>query len=204
VKDDFQCTDLFISRQLWERIRKPVISAFLALHLTVFIIYVSLPNQTFSKFIEPVQKYFVFLALFQGYGVFAPSPRVANLHVAALITFQDGSVMYYPCPRLERASQVEKLTAERYRKYFEDNLYNQFNKYIHKDLVRYLARKSDTLKEEQNRPARVTLLRLQGIIPHIADLTETGQGPLRPSKPNEPHGDYFVEGTYKITPEDVI
>ncbi len=198
-QNGLQFTDLLVDRETWHAIRKPIITVFLLLHLVSFFICLLLPNHLAGKLLDPMQRYLAYMSLWQGYGVFAPTPSITNSHLVALVTYQDGSVRVYPLPRLDRSSMIEKLTQERFRKYLEDNIPNPACDFLLGDLCRFVARAVDVYKPkkvngvvQENRPATVTLIKLYSMIPPIQD-----------KKPNPPHHEAKVLATFNIEKDDL-
>ncbi|MBK7837582.1 MAG: hypothetical protein IPJ49_07840 [Candidatus Obscuribacter sp.] len=65
--------------------------------------------------------YYLFLGLDQNFAVFAPVPRQRNPHLTALVHYKDGTTLLWNAPRMERLGFLEKIPAERYRKFYDDN-----------------------------------------------------------------------------------
>ncbi|MBX9667187.1 MAG: hypothetical protein K2X93_06190 [Candidatus Obscuribacterales bacterium] len=194
-----QFTDLLIDRGTWQVIRKPIITLFLLIHLGSFLICLFLPNVVAARLLEPIQRYLAYMSLWQGYGVFSPTPSIRNSHLVAVVTYQDGSIRYFPLQRLDRSSMLEKLSQERFRKYLEDNIPNPACEFLLGDLCRYVARAVDVYKPikvkgviKENRPLTVTLIKLYSMIP-----------PIQEKKPNPPHNEAKVLATFAIEKDDL-
>ncbi|MDZ4832888.1 MAG: hypothetical protein SGJ27_03720 [Candidatus Melainabacteria bacterium] len=196
---DFQFTDILVSRETWQKIRVPVIGTFLFLQLSVFYLYLFLPNQVAAKLLEPVQRTLGFLCLYQGYGVFSPNPAITNSHILATVTYDDNSSRLYPLVRIDRITLLEKLTQERHRKFLEDNIPQAANIRLLNDVARFVARQCDDLKPVDSsgskpriRPQKVTLIYYFSEVPAITD-----------HKPNVPHFNKRILCTYPVQEEDL-
>lgn len=192
----FQFTDFFMDRATWQKVRKPIISTVILFQFTAFILYLLLPNMVMAKLTEPFQRYLAFFCLYQGYGVFSPSPSTVNSHMVGLVSYQDGSTKLYAFPRLERISLLRKLTQERYRKFTEDNLPHPSYTNLVADVARYVARKCDVFKPDangfSNRPRLVILFNYYSEVP-----------PLHKHAPNPPHFKVRSLCSYLVKEEDL-
>lgn len=191
----FQFTDLFFSRKLWQRIRKPLISTGLFVILSTFIIYLLLPNLVLARLVEPLHKFIAFFNLAQGYGVFAPNPTTKNSHIVGVVFYTDGSSRLYEFPRLDRISMTNKLWKERYRKFLEDNIPQKRNAHLVNDVARFVARETDIFPKNSstsNRPETVMLLNYYAEAP-----------PIHAHKHSPSHFNMRVLCTYSVTREDL-
>lgn len=140
--------------------------------------------------------YLVFMGLGQTYAVFAPSPRELNVHLGAVITYQDGTAKRWDYPRVNRLSQLERIPKERYRKFGCDNLawpdFQPFSRLLLPDVAAYIARINNT--NPGNPPVLVSIYRYSARIPK----PEKGLG-----KPLPEHTDYKDLIQYKVTAEDL-
>lgn len=180
---------MLISSSTWDRIRKPIISFFLVLNFGLILLYLSQAPVP-GRIVDFFKNYFFFLGIAQNYGVFAPSPRQANLHLLALITYEDGTTKLYTFPRMDRMSLVDKLLKERYRKFLEDNVQTLAFPNLDKDVAVFAARQSDIFPD--NHPKTVYLLRFMGSVP-----------PIEVNRPNPPHSQFNILTTYEIREGDL-
>ena len=165
--DHFQATDLFVSRALWLKIRKPIISLFLLFHFYVFLLCVGRYNELARTMREPFVNYILFTGLAQNYGVFAPSPRRTNIHFLAVVTYEHGERKLVALPRMERLSLTQKFFKERYRKFLNDNVAAEKYAFLYRDVAARVAHDNDLFKD--NHPVRVALVRMQSDIPPLED-----------------------------------
>jgi hypothetical protein len=196
---DFQLTDILFGRELWQRIRIPVIGTFLFIQMGIFILYIFLPNSLVAKLLDPFQRTIGFLCLYQGYGVFSPNPAITNAHTVAKVEYEDGSERLYPLIRIDRLSLLDKLTQERHRKFLEDNLPQGTNVRLLADVARWVARQCNDLKPAEqdsknlpNKPKLVTLIYFFSEVP-----------PINEHKPNVPHSSKRILISYPVQPEDL-
>ena len=181
----------------WQNIRVPIIGTFLFFQLSIFYLYLFLPNQVCAKLVEPFQKFYVFFSLFQAYGVFSPNPAIANSHIIASVMYDDGSTRLYPMLRINRMGLIEKIVRERHRKFLEDNIPQPTNAKLLDDLARFVARQCNDLKpSDSGKPPRtpvyVTLIYYWSEVP-----------PIIRQKPNVPHFNSRVLCSYPVIPEDL-
>jgi hypothetical protein len=192
----FTFTDLFLSNETWQKVRKPIISTSLFCLLYSFILYLLLPNEVIARLLEPFQKFLSFFCLYQGYGVFSPTPSIRNSHMVAIVFYEDGASRLFALPRLNRVSLLNKLTEERYRKFLEDNLPNPSNSSIVDDVARFVARKCDVFRSadggSRNSPKLVILANYYSDVP-----------PIHQQKPNPRHFNVKVLCSYRVTEDDL-
>lgn len=62
----------------------------------------------------------ILLGIDQTWSLFSPDLRKINYYNIASITFKDGSVKLYEWPRMDRATLLQQLSNEKYRKMFID------------------------------------------------------------------------------------
>jgi hypothetical protein len=91
--------------------------------------------------------------LFQGWDMFAPSPRNINSYIEAVVIFNDGRTQTWRFPRLEQLSFVQRQFKERYRK-FGENVQNDANSILWPDVARRIAR----LHNNPSDPPTIVLL----------------------------------------------
>lgn len=146
----------------WSRIRKPVISVFVLLHLVLITIWLFPLHGALVSLIEPFRGYILFIGIDQDFSVFAPKPRSTNLHMCAVVRYRDGTERLWQYPRMERLDLLERIKKERYRKFFNDSLaWRRFKSFL-PDVARYIARESN---DKNNPVTTVTLLRYAAEIP---------------------------------------
>jgi hypothetical protein len=152
------------STDLWRRVRKPVLSAFIAVHLCLAVCWL-LPYWPVQQALAEAWKgYVLFVGLDQDFAMFAPDVRVFNLHIEAVVTYKDGSNRLYVYPRMERLSILNRMIKERYRKFGYDNIVRPIFSPLWPDFARFIARQSNVAPGE-NPPTRVTVLWYQSTIP---------------------------------------
>lgn len=208
----FHPIHLMFGEDLWQSIRKPLISVFIVINLWIIISYMIPQNPLVQLLQRPFNKYMNFVGLWQTYAVFAP-PRANNLHLYALITYKDGSTRIQTLPRLDRMPLFEKVRKERFRKYLEDNtawteLYGSF---LVKDLARYVARQSNIFKGNPpsvpaNPPHSVSLIRLHSDLPYLKPPALSilqSSNPLAQGPKNRPHTDMKLILHYYVNEDDL-
>ena len=122
------------------KLKRPLISIFLAFHIlaiTSWCIPLNIPGVDIVR--RLVRPYFLWSGLFQSWDMFAPSPKAANTYVVAQILYQDGTREIFTLPRMELLSLSDKFFKERYRK-FTDNLIDEQFDLMLPDVARHIAR----------------------------------------------------------------
>lgn len=165
LKNQLEFTDLFVSRKLWRKVRKPVITFLIFFHVALVLMYYSGSVLLINKVLEHFNRYYVFLGLEQSFQVFAPSPRRHNVHMIAAVTYKNGMTKIHSLPRLERVPLIEKQFKERFRKFYADNLSTGKFNHVAPDVARFIARQEN--KYPDNPPKVVALMSYASHIPPI-------------------------------------
>jgi hypothetical protein len=122
------------------RWRVRAINAFLIFHLIAIACWCApshaLPFELVRAVVGP---YFRFAGLFQTWDMFSPSPKRRNSYLEAMVVFSDGYSEYWTFPRVERMGYGERYAKERYRK-FEEKLVEDQYADLWPDAARYVAR----------------------------------------------------------------
>jgi hypothetical protein len=151
------------STDLWRRVRKPVLSAFILAHLCLAVCWLLpyLPVQ--QALAEEFKGYVLFAGLDQDFAMFAPDVRMINLHIEAVVTYKDGANRLYVYPRMERLSILNRMIKERYRKFGYDNIVRPIFSPLWPDFARFIARQCN-VEPLKNPPAKVTVIWYQSTI----------------------------------------
>lgn len=165
LKEQFEFTDLFLSKSIWQKVRKPVITTFFFFHFICIFLYFHIDHLLISKALEPVNRYYFFIGMEQAFNVFAPSPVRNNFQIITTITYRDGTTVAKSFPHAERMTLTEKLFRERFRKFLCDNLALGRITFLAPDIARFVARENNTLKD--NPPEVVSLMIYNAAIPPI-------------------------------------
>ena len=166
------------------------ISTFLLFHLIVITCWcVPLDWALIRKVRDVVHPYMIWSGLFQGWDMFAPSPRSVNAHVEAAVILRDGQTRAWRFPRMEQLSLPERYYKERYRKFVE-NLEPDRNAPVWPDVARHIARFYGG--DASNPPEIVMLIRYWSDIAPPSD---------RPYQPTRERARIFFE--YNVKPEDL-
>jgi hypothetical protein len=142
-----------------------------------------------SKTVQPVWD---FCGLRQRWSMFSPRLRKKNLHTVAVVTFEDGTLMLWEAPRMERLRRWDGFRLERFRKWSADYLPWDQYKERWPDLARSIGRLN---YNAQNKPNFFALHSYSIEIPE----TETREL----SRSNLPvHTKYDTIFTYKYSDKD--
>ena len=119
-----------------------MISAFLLFHILAITAWcIPLETPLIAELKGFIRPYMFWSGLFQGWDMFAPSPRSVNAYVEAAVIFKDGRIHNWKFPRMEQLGLTERYYRERYRKFVE-NLQVDSNSALWPDAARMGFRKS--------------------------------------------------------------
>ena len=171
-------------------IKHIAINSFLLFHLLAITCWcIPLDSPLIANFRDLIRPYMLWSGLFQGWDMFAPSPRNINSYLEAVIIYQDGRTQTWNFPRMEKLGFSERDFKERYRK-FAENVQNDANSALWPDVARRVARLH---KNASNPPALVLLIR------YWSEIKPPGTGGTYHPEPW--HANIFFE--YTVKPEDV-
>lgn len=172
------------------RIKQIAISAFLLFHILAITCWcIPLNSPLIANFRDVVRPYMLWSGLFQGWDMFAPSPRNINSYIEAVVIFKSGRTQTWSFPRLEKLGFPQREFKERYRK-FSENVQNNANSALWPDLARRIARLH---KSTSDPPSIVVLVR------HWSEIKPPNAG--RSYRPEPWHANIFFE--YNVVPRDL-
>lgn len=158
--------------KLWVRIRKPVLSIVILAHIIGLSLYCLPSSFARDAILSPLLPYIRFSGLEQSWTVFAPNPPEYSTFLSADIEFADGTTTEWEFPRVEKLGILEKMSAERYRKWANDNISDGEHAVAWPDAIRYIARANNNPK---NPPVFITLVRHQVSIPVPTNSTQRSE-----------------------------
>src|SRR5579885_1922238 len=157
----------FLERRYLGSVKRIAISAFLLFHIVAIVCWcVPLDSPLIAAFRGAIRPYFQWAGLFQGWDMFAPTPKSANSYIDAAILYRDGHTKTWQFPRMEQRSLAERYRKERYRK-FTENLQKDANAPLLPDTARHIARLNN---DGANPPEFVILVR------HWSDIVPASHG----------------------------
>jgi len=173
-----------------QKIKHIAISVFLLFHIVAITCWcIPLESPLIDNLRGLVRPYMLWSGLFQGWDMFAPSPRNINSYLEAVVIFKNGRTQTWKFPRMEKLGFAEHGYKERYRK-FAENVQNDANSALWPDVARRIARMHNSPSEP---PAIVLLIRYWSEIKPPA-----GSAPYHP----EPwRANIFFE--YNVKPQDL-
>lgn len=195
---------LLITEKEWQKIRKPVISSFLLFHGMLNFCFMFNNHPFMFELNRFFHTYYLFLGLDQNFAVFAPVPRQRNPHLTALVHYKDGTTLLWNAPRMERLGFLEKIPAERYRKFYDDNTVWEHIPNFLPDIALYVARNS--YFDRDNPPDTVSLIRYSSQIPPPPIPNPASPDPKMRNPEwlqNPPHSDTKLLLVIKISEEDL-
>jgi hypothetical protein len=144
-------TTRFLSLQTIKHI---AINMFLLFHIVAITCWcIPLDSPLIVNFRNLVRPYMLWSGLFQGWDMFAPSPRNINSYIEAIVIFNNGRTQTWKFPRLEQLSFAQRQFKERYRK-FAENVQKDANSVLWPDVARRIAR----LHNNPSDPPTIVLL----------------------------------------------
>lgn len=176
---------------LWSRLRKPAISAFIIMFVYATALWLMAPFPARDALLRPLFPYIFYVGMWQQYDAFAPSPRMTNIDITAVVTYADGSTTIWQYPRVETMGFLQRMQKERFRKYGYDYLNWEDYEYLCPDFCRWVARMHN---KDGKTPLAVALERHEATIPP----PDQGMG-----KPPPPHDFTFQFFKYEVKPEDL-
>lgn len=167
------------------------LSLLLCFYLSSLVVILSPESLLRERLCRPLKPIMEVLGLWQSWIVFAPELRRSNFHVLAGITYDDGSMQLFEFPRQERLTGIEKMRAERFRKWSKDRVSDPHYSFVLSDAARYIARlHADPLR----RPLYVDFFSLSAPIPPPAN------GLVKPLPDHTQLRTFFV---YKVQPGEL-
>jgi len=180
-----------VVKDIWLKIRLPVISAFIVYHLLALTIWLWPPSLLRTALLPPFYNYIAFFGLWQRWNVFAPDPKNWNQYLTATIVFADHSKKVWEFPRMERFDVLSRMQKERYRKWSHEGVNDFSQSRIWPDTARYIARLNYSA---QNPPVMISLTR------HWSWIPAPVGGPHREIKDA---GGQYTFFTYAVSPQDL-
>jgi hypothetical protein len=173
-----------------QRIKYIAINTFLLFHILAITCWcIPLDSPLIANFRDLVRPYMLWSGLFQGWDMFAPSPRNINSHLEVVVIYKDGRTQTWKFPRMEKLGFPERDFKERYRK-FAENVQNDANSALWPDVARRIARLNGNAS---NPPALVLLVR------YWSEIKPPGRGGAYHPEPW--HANIFFE--YTVRPNDL-
>jgi hypothetical protein len=173
-----------------QKIKHVAINGFLLFHIfaiTCWCIPIDSPLIANIRYL--VRPYMLWSGLFQGWDMFAPSPRNINSYLESVVIFNDGRTQTWKFPRMEKLGFMERDFKERYRK-FAENVQNDSNSALWPDVARRIARLHNSAS---NPPALVLLIR------YWFEIKPPGSSAVYHPEPL--HANIFFE--YNVKPNDL-
>lgn len=123
------------------RIEDLVVFALIPFFLFTWVVQLAaLPLRDSLYAATPLRLIVDFFGLTQGFAVFAPSVPKVNQQVRALITLEDGTLVLWDVPAIQRLSVFDRWGAEGFRKWSSDELLHPNSAaWLYPDACRYAA-----------------------------------------------------------------
>jgi hypothetical protein len=133
-----------------------LISLFIVFNILGIGLSLCAPSKFRDALVLPFNYYLWYTGLWQNFCVFVPNPKTYNIHLTAIVSFNDGSTAEWQFPRMETLDPFTRMLKERYRKWANDNVNSNSYKVWWPDTGRYIARQ---YKDAPHAPILVTLVR---------------------------------------------
>lgn len=124
------------------RTRKFLISCFIVFNILAMIrTFMPINNKLVSDVYRPIDSYLSFFSVYQTWNMFAPNPSRLNVHLTAVVEFDDGTKDTYYFPDSSKMTLAEKYTnGERYR-VISEAIRKDANSFMWKDVAKFALRK---------------------------------------------------------------
>lgn len=138
-----------------------LISLFIIAYFSISILWLWLsapvelrPANTFSSMLMAKLEPIVSIGGWeQNWALFSPNVRTENSYSLLVIAMQNRLLKLVELPRMEKLNLFDKLTYEKYRKLFNDNLINQSDAFLRPDIAKFLSQANN---EPGNKAVRTT------------------------------------------------
>jgi hypothetical protein len=169
--------------------RKALTWSFIIFYVYTAGLWLCGPSEVRGFMLTPTRAVFNYLGLWQEFSVFGPHPRKKNIHVTALVTYEDGKKSEWAFRRIEQCNYWEKMFGERMRKFSIEYLAWDNNAFLRPDFARFLVREQN---KQGLRPKQIQLVK------HWADTPPPEKGI---GKPPVPHNNVEIVYTYNVPKE---
>ena len=146
-----------------------------------------------KRLTAPADLFWNFWGFNQAWNLFSPVIRDLNYHVAATITFDDGTILTWQLPRMDHLNIYQRFRMEKFRKWDADSLPWPDYKAFWPDFARYTGR---LYCSPQHKPKQLSLYLFWTTIPAPVD-------PLVDRYALPDHDKYSCVFTYFYKPEDL-
>jgi hypothetical protein len=172
--------------------KEVALSCLVAFYMCEAIASVSPDSSLKTAITEPVDNYWSFWGFTQSWSLFSPLIRNINFHAASTITFENGQVLLWQLPRMDRLDLYQRWRLEKFRKWDVDALPWPDYKSFWPAFARYAGR---LYYSPTNKPKQLSLFYEYIEIPppgeHLTDRYEL-----------PPHSKPVTVFTYFYKPED--
>jgi hypothetical protein len=118
------------------------------------LIWISPDRELKTRLVAPFRLWWEFWGLNQHWAMFSPTIRDLNVHTSGTLTLQDGTVVIWEPPRMERLNLFDRFRLAKWRKWDDDWLPWPKYKPFYPDVARYVGRLHYL---ENNKPAFFSL-----------------------------------------------
>jgi hypothetical protein len=168
------------------------LSCVIAFYLYQAIASISPDSSLKEAITDPVKNYWNFVGLTQNWALFSPIIRNINYHAATTITFENGEILLWQLPRMDRLDLYQRFRLEKFRKWDVDSLPWPDYKSFWPDFARCAGR---LYYSPTNKPKQCSLFYEYTEIPPASDhLTDRYELPV--------HNKPVTVFTYFFKPED--
>jgi hypothetical protein len=141
--------------QIWRKVREPIISLFIFVHITAVVLWVCPPFPMYWSILPVFSPYICFLGFWDDWKMFC-HPKNWNLYLTADVMLADGREVVWAFPRMETLDYVTRSQKEKYRKWAYEYINEKDYLYACPDACRFIAR---TVYDGKTPPIMVQLVR---------------------------------------------
>lgn len=172
--------------------RAPAVLLFILFHTLALVVWISPPFPLHSSLFVPLIRPYVCYFGFWNQWLMFSHPKTFNIYLTANVSFDDGRVVVWNFPRMEKLDVVSRALQARYRQWAHDYVNEGEYTLVRSDACRFIARQVSDAKAS-SRPVRVELIRHWTWIQPPFDATKT-----------VPEGQFdYSFFSYDVTPEDL-
>src|SRR6185369_12964158 len=103
--------------------RIPIISVFIAIHISTLVMWIAPPFPLYWSILPPFRQYICLIGFWNTWTMFS-HPKNWTGYLTANVTSSDGKVTQWNFPRMEKLDYLTRAQKERYRKW-EDEFVNE-------------------------------------------------------------------------------
>jgi hypothetical protein len=122
-------------------LRELVLSVCFVCYIGLTVIWLLPNSEPKTRIFDHLSVWWNFWGLNQNWSLFSPEIRSINLHVSAVITFEDGTKLIWQAPRMDKLGLLDRFYYEKFRKLVIDSMPWPSYKSFWIDTAKYVGKK---------------------------------------------------------------